>query len=90
MMPAPFEQVGGTISLIKLSDSASQFGSLGGVWKFGTSGKPSCLFSFIENTFSSNCQNTAHMNGAMSLTFTENTASGTTSQGNEFSATRTQ
>lgn len=89
-VPAPLEPLEGSISLVKVSDSASKFGSLGGVWKFGAPGKASCLFSFIDSTFSSNCQNTGQMSGAMSLTFSENTASGTTSEGVEFSATRTQ
>jgi hypothetical protein len=68
----------------------SSFGDLGGSWLVTTPSGVRCDFDFANRTFSSKCGNgqTGKDLGGLIVTFSGATASGTTTQGIEFSAHR--
>ena len=79
---------GGTASGVRVSQSASSFGDLGGTWTFGLSGGGNCTASFVRATVTASCLHADTHTGSFTIAFDGNRASGSTSEGIEFVAVR--
>jgi hypothetical protein len=78
----------GSANGVRLSKAASAFGDFGGTWSVQLSGGGSCTASFVGNTVSASCLRADTHTGSFTITFDGDSASGSTSEGIEFVATR--
>jgi hypothetical protein len=85
--PLP-NSLNGTIIGTRMKTLTSVFGDLGGQWHLTGSGGGTCDAVFQGNTLSVTCANADSFTGQASITFCEGVASGSTSDGVEFSALR--
>ena len=87
--PEPFPRsLNGSITGTRMQTLPSLFGDLGGTWHVTDQGSGSCDASFHGNTASVLCTNAGLFTGEATLTFCDGVASGSTSDGVEFSALR--
>ena len=84
--PAP-RRLNGTLSATRSAPMSSIFGDLGGVWTGSGASGDSCTVTIQGNSVATSCTGGA-LAGSITMVFSGNVASGTTSAGIEFSAQR--
>jgi hypothetical protein len=83
--PSQLPRADGTVAGMRAEARASIFGDLGGVWNVKTP-NGNCIVAFVDNHFTVDCEADPTLGGTAEMTFCDNLASGSTSDGVEFSA----
>jgi hypothetical protein len=86
--PKPAPRMNGTFSATKISSADSIFGDIGGMWTGTNGSNQSCSITLQGAGLSTDCTGTGLLKGMLTMAFTDTIASGTTTAGVEFSATR--